>query len=139
MTADDLDTLVSQWLLSMHLDAAPSGPIAPAMDVRAVIEILGQPRRLLALGLSRQAAATLAAQMTGLPPSALRDDPTLYQDLTNEAANVLAGNLWPTLAGATGIGLPADRATAEVRRELRRVYRIGDDVALVVTLGETVG
>ena len=139
MTADVLDTLVVQWLLSIELDAEPTGAAAGATDYQSVIEIVGQPRRLLTLGLTRRAAATLAAQMTGLPPSALRDDPSLYQDMANEAANVLAGNLWPTLSGATGIGLPADRATAAVHRELRRSYAIGEDVAVWVSLAEHVG
>jgi hypothetical protein len=140
MTGDDLDNLVQQWLLSIALDGVPTSEAAPPMALHTAIAILGQPSRLLTVGLSRTAAATLAAQMTGMSPAALREDPSLYQDLANEAANVLAGNLWPCLAGATGIGLPdASASNAAIRHELRRTYSLGDEVGLVVVLAERAG
>lgn len=138
-----LDQLVMQFLSTLPLDTdglwAWEAPEAPEADwpLTASIDIPGTPAHRLEVGLTRAAAERLSGAITGLTPEDLRADPGLAQDLTNEVANVLAGNLWPALPGATGIGLP--QAGADLRPAVRRVvraYAIDGAAGLRVSVGE---
>jgi hypothetical protein len=80
----------------------------------------------------------LSALATGITADDVRADPTLVQDLAGEIANVLAGNLWPVVEGATGIGLPQTGLPPNPGGIMRR-YRVGHDSLLLVGLDVEVG
>jgi hypothetical protein len=59
----------------------------------------------LAVGASPRALTRLTTAMTGLPAS--QQDGDLHNDVVNEVANILGGNLYPVIEGTTGLGLPS--------------------------------
>lgn len=107
MNAELLDALIAQVAGSIEVDAEPLGDGAdPTITTSSWIAILGTPGRYLSVGLSKDSAQCLCTIVAGLEPGHIDEDPALVQDLANELANILAGNIWPALEGATGIGLP---------------------------------
>jgi hypothetical protein len=107
MNDELLDVLVRQVAASVDTDAEPvDGPEDRTVRTHAWVDLLGTPHRRLGVGLSDASAVVVCGIVAGLSPDAVRSDPSLVQDLANELANIMAGNLWPALEGATGIGLP---------------------------------
>jgi len=107
MNEELLDVLVRQVAASVDAEAEPvAGGEDSAVRTHAWVELLGTPHRRLVVGLTDASAVAVCGIVAGLDAATLRSDPSLVQDLANELANIMAGNLWPALEGATGIGLP---------------------------------
>jgi hypothetical protein len=136
MTAALLDVLVRQMLATIELDVDPiEESEATRLDVHGSIALHGKPRQRLHAGLTLATAERLAELVTGLTPALLRQDPTLFQDLANEIVNIMAGNLWPSLEGATGIGLPVSGPPPDdARARTWRRYTLDGTVGIVVSL-----
>ncbi len=132
-----LDVLVRQVLSTIEIEAEVLDERDAPMDVQSWLAIHGAPARRLHVGMTRSAALKLSTLATGLTPEIILEDPTLFQDLVAEVANIMAGNLWPALEGATGIGLPNEGALPPTSgARTRRVYMVDGVRALVASLDE---
>jgi hypothetical protein len=136
MTEGLLDVLVRQVLATIEVDVdAVEDSSVTRLDIHGSIPLHGQPRQRLHAGLTYATAEQLAALVTGMTPEILREDPTLFQDLTNEIVNIMAGNLWPSLEGATGIGLPVSGTPPQdARVRTWRRYTLDGTVGIIVGL-----
>ena len=138
MTESLIDQLVLQLLstVSLETEGAPEASDA-GWPLIGWVGIQGTPGYILEVGLTPAAAVHLSGLITGLTPDDLRADPGLCQDLANEIANVLAGNLWPVLDGATGIRLPQVGHPHEVSvGRVARAFAIDESPGLMVALSE---
>jgi hypothetical protein len=140
MNEDTIDQLVSMLLSTVELDAVPGpDPGTRTWPIAARVPIRGSSPLTLHVGLTPEAALRLSGLITGLTAHDLRADPSLQQDLAHEVANVLAGNIWPVLPGATGIGLPQGGPLPTCARGTARVYSIDGVPAFAVALCEQQG
>ena len=131
---DYLDALIIQMMASIEVETEVLGD---GWDSRAQVaswlQILGTTPRRLYVAMPYATGVPLASLATGMTADDIRADPSLVQDLAGEIANILAGNLWPGIEGATGIGLPHSGLPPNPGGILRR-YRVGDENLLVVGL-----
>lgn len=130
-----LDVLVRQVMASIECDVEVVGDgWDPRAEVSAWLNLTGEPNRRLFVAMPRASAERLSSLVTGLTAAHVHADPSLAQDLAGEVANIMAGHLWPALAGATGLGLPqAGRPVGGTDAVVRR-YQVGGDSLLVAGL-----
>lgn len=134
MNEDILDQLVLQLLASLELDAYVTADAEDAdWPLSASIRIHGTADVDLEVRLTHDAAVRLSGLITGLTADDVRADPELSQDLANEIANVIAGNLRPVMPGSTSLGLPRP-GHARGGAGVTRTYAIDDARALLVRL-----
>lgn len=138
MTEALMDMLVSEMLIVLKVVAVVLEEADCSPDIHSLIPIYGVPTRCLYVGTTQAAALKLLGPITGLTPDVILTDPALLQDVVAEVANILAGNLWPLLDGATGIGLPSGGDPPRPLGEpMPRVYAIDGVPALVVLIGSS--
>jgi len=129
-----LDVLIQQMMESISVDIELQGDgWDPRVQVASWLVIYGSVNRRIYVAMPFASGILLSALAVGMTADDVRADPTLVQDLAGEIANIIAGNLWPTLEGATGIGLPQNGLPPHPGGVIRR-YRVGEESLLIVGL-----
>ena len=106
-----------QWARSLGLTGLLPASPPPASGMAAEVRIEGTPSWVLRVEATELTVRAAAGQLTKLESGAIEAE--LLRDMIREMTNTIAGNLYPALDGAKGLGLPQAEVSGGV--EVARV------------------